>query len=914
MATGTEEILLKIKVENSEAVDAIVRLQDSVKELNATNKALQSSNKDIEKQMKELAKSGQSGSAAFKALADQLKKNQAEIVANGAAIKSYNGEIQANTKQLTDNIGKMQAADGSLKQMSKELGALKKQYRELSAEERESAKGTELRDHIKNLSDTLKEEEAAYGSTGRNVGNYEEAIKKAIAANGAMNNSVVGTVKAIGEASASAGGMANLLKGAFKTAVQAVNSTLKALLANPIVAVIAVVTAAVLGLIKVIKGNEEQMRKLQAAFAPLQALFDWFVKILQKVADGLIAVMGWIGKLAGGISSALEKLPLVGDTIKEINEATREAVALEERKQALTDAQRQNLVEQAQRENEIARLRNESADKENLTTEERLKKLEAAIALEKEGSEAKIRLKKEELAILEEEAKRNNNSAEVNQRLAELRAEVINMDTEYYNKTRRLETQRQTMIKEIAAEEKAAADARIKAAEEYRKTVAAGEEQLRKLTIDLMEEGVEKEKAVREAAYKRELAQVQGTEAQKAEIRARLAEQYQRDLEAIEEKYSKAALDRMVEQRTNQLNAELELAREDADRRLAINLELLEQEKAAAIANAEETGVEVETIEALYAQRSADLEAQAEEERRTARAERLAELMQGISDGFAEQLEQAAENAQAMADTEVEIETAKLEALRSLDEEQKAALFESEEAYQEAVRAQIEQTEAAERRSSEESKKARLSAIEDAKAKMDGIGDIAGSITDLFNNIAGDNETMQKFLKGVALFQITVDMAKAIAGAISGAMTQPFPANIAAVVSGIAAVTAGIVQAKQTLSQGKEEPAPKFATGGLVTGPGTGTTDSVPAMLSNGESVMTAAATAMFAPMLSAMNVAGGGVPIEVGGTAQAFDLDAAMAESVTKAFAAMPAPQVSVEEINNVDARVEVMERNRYV
>ena len=51
-----------------------------------------------------------------------------------------------------------------------------------------------------------------------------------------------------------------------------------------------------------------------------------------------------------------------------------------------------------------------------------------------------------------------------------------------------------------------------------------------------------------------------------------------------------------------------------------------------------------------------------------------------------------------------------------------------------------------------------------------------------------------------------------------------------------------------------------FATGGYVSGAGSGTSDSIPAMLSNGESVMNANTTATFAPLLSYLNQAGGGV------------------------------------------------------
>jgi hypothetical protein len=50
-----------------------------------------------------------------------------------------------------------------------------------------------------------------------------------------------------------------------------------------------------------------------------------------------------------------------------------------------------------------------------------------------------------------------------------------------------------------------------------------------------------------------------------------------------------------------------------------------------------------------------------------------------------------------------------------------------------------------------------------------------------------------------------------------------------------------------------------YATGGLISGPGSGTSDSIPARLSNGESVINANSTAMFLPLLSAMNSMGGG-------------------------------------------------------
>ena len=103
----------------------------------------------------------------------------------------------------------------------------------------------------------------------------------------------------------------------------------------------------------------------------------------------------------------------------------------------------------------------------------------------------------------------------------------------------------------------------------------------------------------------------------------------------------------------------------------------------------------------------------------------------------------------------------------------------------------------------------------------------------------------------------------------------------------------------------------KFATGGLVTGPGTGTSDSVPAQLSNGESVMTARATSMFAPILSSFNQMGGGVPINVAQSSNQSIGEDMLARAVAKGMLMAPAPQVSVEEFTSVANKVKFLESN---
>lgn len=99
-----------------------------------------------------------------------------------------------------------------------------------------------------------------------------------------------------------------------------------------------------------------------------------------------------------------------------------------------------------------------------------------------------------------------------------------------------------------------------------------------------------------------------------------------------------------------------------------------------------------------------------------------------------------------------------------------------------------------------------------------------------------------------------------------------------------------------------------FSTGGYVQGSGTGTSDSIPARLSNGESVMTAKATSMFSPILSAFNQLGGGVPIVVNNEGSNIGMDM-LAAAVARGYQMAPQPVVSVEEINRTQRRVQTIE-----
>lgn len=182
----------------------------------------------------------------------------------------------------------------------------------------------------------------------------------------------------------------------------------------------------------------------------------------------------------------------------------------------------------------------------------------------------------------------------------------------------------------------------------------------------------------------------------------------------------------------------------------------------------------------------------------------------------------------------------------------------------------------------------------------------AGSLSAMFDALGGEGERYAEFAKALGVMQVAIQEGVAIANAWSGNAKLPWPANILATAASVASIIAAIASAMGSV---KSTDVPKYASGGLVTGPGTGTSDSVPAMLSNGEAVMTAAAVNEWGAMLSAMNIASGGNAINVSNLPQRGDGMRGMRAMLKEALLDMPAPVVSVVDINKGQRRVKVQD-----
>lgn len=250
-------------------------------------------------------------------------------------------------------------------------------------------------------------------------------------------------------------------------------------------------------------------------------------------------------------------------------------------------------------------------------------------------------------------------------------------------------------------------------------------------------------------------------------------------------------------------------------------------------------------------------------------------------------------------------QNSELEVLR-LQMEEKQALLEAAQQKEGETIEEFNQRKLQMQKDYLDSKKALNDAeVEGDTEKWEAIAKVAGAASEMFSAMSEHNKTLARAAKVLALAEIAIHTGVAIAAGIKQAqLAGPFPANLAAIATTVAGIMAGITSAIKTVKSAK------FASGGLVTGPGSETSDSIPAHLSNGESVLTAPATRMFAPALSAFNQIGGGVPIiGQGGNSQQIG-EEFLARAVARGMAMMPRPVVSVEEINSTAGRVETIER----
>ncbi|WP_301903427.1 hypothetical protein [Alistipes ihumii] len=859
--SDTKEKILEIQVNYDKAIQGLSEYMGKLEEVNAEEKKLREtikeSGKSTDEQRKRLA--------AIKAAQDEYK----------SAIRDLNKEVQNNIKHEKEQ-------DGSLRSLRAQLSNATKDFDSLSKAEREGAKGKALAKHINELTDELKEAEAETQRFYRNVGNYEESIKKAIAANVPF----IGQIQSMIDVS---GGASKAIK-SLGSAVVNLSKTLLTLLANPVFAVLAGLAAIIMAIKTAINSSEEATNRWNVVLAPLGRAMDFLMNLLQKAVGYLLSFVEAGMKMYDWAMKLAEKLPIVGDKIKEINKANEEAIQLAKEKADIEKQARENEVLNAKDALRVAELRKEAKDRENATAEERLAAIKEANKLEEQAAKRNVELAERRYNALKLESERAENNAETNAELARLEADMYNARREYFSKTMELLEQENTVRGEIAAKAKeAAADMQARKQKELEAVRAAQDAIFALITSES-----ERQLTQTEATYNRQIEDLKKrletekdlTIAAKRAINSQinaLEDKKEIDLAQIRQQANKDEIQKEADKQAKLIELRLSALKEGSDEELALRIQQLELQKAEEIRAAEELGIARVEVEAKYNKLIEDERTNAAENLRNKAAEELALEWQN-------KINEAALHHEDTLQLEVEYRRSELEALHQMegesDAEFKARQLEAEQNYVDAKKTLANKE------------------MEIEQAKYEAAAAITGGMSDMLAEIGENNRAFAAASKILALAEIAIDTGKAISAGVASAMEVPFPANLVAVATTITTVMANITNAIKTVKSAK------FAEGGLVTGPGSGTSDSIPARLSNGESVMTSRATEMFAPVLSAFNQIGGGVPISVQQSSSVIEGEEMLARAVAKGVAALPRPVVSVEEITTTANRVAVLEK----
>ena len=263
-----------------------------------------------------------------------------------------------------------------------------------------------------------------------------------------------------------------------------------------------------------------------------------------------------------------------------------------------------------------------------------------------------------------------------------------------------------------------------------------------------------------------------------------------------------------------------------------------------------------------------------------------------------EDAEKARKDADIMnGGTGEEDDTAKLERYKAFLEQKLATTQENVEA-QKQLQQELHDTTL--QLQADENKNKQQKLQEQNQMIADYIGAIGDGLSSFFEI---QDLTFHNFLKTMLttyLDAIEKQITATYAAILADSILHGGWAGVASAAAKLALIKAAFAAAKAAIKG--------FSTGGYVQGSGTGTSDSIPARLSNGESVMTAKATSMFSPILSAFNQLGGGVPIVANNGGSNIGMDM-LAAAVARGYQMAPQPVVSVEEINRTQRRVQTIE-----
>ena len=847
MPTTDQQKIIEIRVRYDQAVQGIAKYTQAINQL-----------KTEQQQLKTELKQG------------TITEQQYNIAMaqNREQVKTYQADIRALSREFQNNVKEQRENEGSLVSLRAQLSRLTATYDQLSREMRQGDFGESMRKQIMEVSQELKEAEAETNRFYRNVGNYASGF------NG-LNVSVQQILREMPNAAMSMNTFFLAISNNIPMLVDEINRLREANKA-----------AAAEG-----KATTSIWKALSGAF------FSWNTVI--SVGVTLLTVYGGeIVKWIGNLFKAKEQNDYLKEAMEGVNEAMREG-----EKNAQQELVNLNLLYSAtqdttrgydERRTAVQKLQEQYPAYFANMSEEQIMAGKAAAAYNKltDAILASARARAAEDKMVENATKILD--------LEEQRTEAIRKQRSAQEEMNKLEKQYYDMLADPSLAKSAEGVAFMirelqsqvseygNDAAEARKQIDALDKTNKRLAGNININDLTPDYGTKKQTNTARTGSIQTSSSIENE-NIDIEKQTQRELEEwrkYQDELYKLTQDTWLQHR-QQINAQYDREIEDIRRQLAT------EENLTAAAKESMNG----RIKALEEQRQNELKQLSDEQLQQGIAneqQRIEYLLQAAGENLQkqrelkmQQLEQEQAEAELRLQTEIEDEAKRNEMLLALRAAFNQRRLDLDKEYD-----KLEE---------DERKKAAAEALKIEQAKWGGAAKLTNAASLLIRNFGEENKAMTTLAKTLALATVAINTGKAISEAIAANAGKPW--GFAAIAGVVAQILSAMATATSIINSAK------FATGGLVTGPGTGTSDSIPARLSNGESVMTARTTSMFAPLLSSLNQLGGGVPITTAAPTQETGIDY-LAAAVAKGMESMPRPVVSVEEISRVGNRVEVIEK----
>lgn len=390
MAT-TEDVII-LKVGTDQAVKSVGDLKNNIKEL---KKQINGYTEEVEEGGVKVKKTFEGltiGTDAYKNALEELKINQ----------NALKDAMYATTASLEDVSAAATGTGESYNALVHLMANLKEEWRATNDE----ARRNELGAQIGEINDKLKGMDASIGNFQRNVGNYSSALE-------GLEKGFVAT----------AGGA-----GAVINPVKNVTIGLKALSATPVIGILGLLANVLNMVIGNLKSSESNINAVTQAMSPFAAAGDLVKNTMQVLGGAVAKVASVLGNLA------MKIFPSLREAAELRNQITEEEIALSYK-------QRESIEKNADAELKIAKLKQQSADKDKYTAKERIAFLQQAMALELEVSQRAKDIADQEYALQKLKSKTAENSKEENDALAQAYANKVKAETAYYNKSKELTAQ-----------------------------------------------------------------------------------------------------------------------------------------------------------------------------------------------------------------------------------------------------------------------------------------------------------------------------------------------------------------------------------------------------------------------------------------------------------------------------------------